>query len=38
MALHGGHVTVESQAGQLTIFMLQFPKSNPAVSRQAQAV
>jgi two-component system heavy metal sensor histidine kinase CusS len=34
MELHGGHVSVESQAKQLTTFTLHFPKSNPAVSRQ----
>ncbi|HUX91077.1 MAG TPA: heavy metal sensor histidine kinase [Gallionellaceae bacterium] len=33
MELHGGHVSVDSQANQLTTFKLHFPKQNPAVSR-----
>ena len=36
MALHCGHVSVDSQADQLTTFTLHFPKSNPAVSRQVE--
>jgi two-component system heavy metal sensor histidine kinase CusS len=31
MELHGGHVSVENQANQLTTFTLHFPKTDPAV-------
>ena len=35
MELHGGSVSVESQANQLTTFTLHFPKSNPAITGYA---